>query len=54
MMFFDYIFAILYVMMYLFSPFIVVLIISLVLIKKKPEIVTYKKPKTELEEILGF
>jgi hypothetical protein len=50
----EYLSGILYIMSFTLVPFIAVLGISLRIIKKKEQTRVYRKPQTELEEIMGF
>ncbi|BDQ31202.1 hypothetical protein NZNM25_02030 [Nitrosopumilus zosterae] len=54
LMLLEYLSVILYIMSFTLVPFIAVLGISLRVIKKKEQTRTYRKPQTELEEIMGF
>ncbi|MCV0409625.1 hypothetical protein [Nitrosopumilus sp.] len=54
LMLLEYLSFILYIMLFTLVPFIAVLGISLRIIKKKKQTRAYRKPPTELEEIMGF
>ncbi len=53
-MFFENLLALTHVMSFILFLYVVVVLISFKLLKEVPRDKTYKKPKTELEEILGF
>lgn len=46
--------AVTHLMSFILFLYVIVLLISLKILKDAPRDVTYKKPKIELEEIMGF
>ena len=53
-MFFDYVLAVTHLMSFILFLYVIVLLIFLRILREAPSDKTYKKPRTELEEILGF